>query len=225
MCKCQTRSNCSRQLRCGGFRAVIRVLLFGIVLVLISGCDASDPSTQAVAQSDSAGRSGNLAPTTSTSIALPFENRFTDRWNSSNDGTTYEPCVAFSDEELLRFDVDPTEVEDAAQVNGQGSRGCNWTMPDAFGLGQVVTDSGSLVDYRRGTPELNWMPDIAEGGRTIGVFGLNGDPSTCSTYVQSQYSGVVTNVSISSDPKARAKLNACSIAIDFTRAYIDKIPE
>lgn len=202
-----------------------RVVLAVLSLLFVAACQVDDPTTEAVPGGGSTVlESGSRSPTKNPSVALPFENPFPDRWNSSNDGTSYEPCVAFSDAELLQFGINPAQIEDAALVNGQGSRGCNWLMRDTFGFGQVVTNSPSLADYRRATPELKWMPDLSINGRPVGMFGLNGDSSTCSSYVQSESAGVVTNVSISSAPEARAQFDACTVVEDFTRAYIEKIP-
>lgn len=182
-----------------------------------------DASTDAVAGSGSSGidkQQQNAA----TPIPLPFENIFPNRWNSSNNGSPYEPCVAFSDRELERFEIDPDSLEDAAQVDGQGTRGCNWLMPDKFSLGQVVTNSGSLDEYKKGTSDYEWMPDIEFQGRTVAQFALNfEDSGTCSTYVQSGAAGVITNVVTSKTDAGRA-MDACTVVQDFTRAYIDKIP-
>lgn len=186
-------------------------------------CQTEDSSTQAV--SGVSGTTKSALETAATTSPLPFDNPFPDRLNPSNDGSRYEPCVAFTEDELARFEIDYEVIEDAAIVNGQGIRGCRWLMIDRFSLGQVVTNSTSLDVYRRGTSELDWKPDLDMAGRKVGVFGLNDHDGTCSTYVQSGAAGVVTNVLISSEPAARASLDSCEIAIDFTRAYIDKIPE
>jgi hypothetical protein len=115
-------------------------------------------------------------------------------------------------------------MEDAALVDGQGIRGCRWFMPRRFGIGQVVTNSASLEVYKRGTPELDWKSDLMIDGRRVGLFGLNDDDQTCSTYVQSYSAGVVTNIVTSTTTEGRA-IDSCKLVEDFTRAYIDKIPE
>jgi hypothetical protein len=132
--------------------------------------------------------------------------------------------VSFSDAELRRFGIDPAVSEDAALVDGQGTRGCNWIMRGEFGLGQVVTNSTSLAEYKRGTPEYDWKPDLLVEGRTVGVFALAFENSgACSTYVQSYLAGVVTNI-VSFEPRDGRSGDACKLVEDFTRAYIDKIP-
>ncbi|PYE14692.1 uncharacterized protein DUF3558 [Williamsia limnetica] len=195
-----------------------------LVLILLSvvACQTANTNTKAV---PAPGYSQAQASSTlGTPIPLPFENRFPNRWNDSNNGTPFEPCVAYTDRELKRFDVDPSVVEDVAQVDGQGTRGCRWFMRDEFDLGQVVTNASSLSEYRTASPELRWLPDLVVDGRIVGSFVIDdGTDSTCSTYVQSFGAGVVTNVVASSSQKGRA-MNACALVEDFTRAYIEKIP-
>lgn len=96
-------------------------------------------------------------------------------------------------------------------------------MRDNFAIGQVVTDSTSLPSYRRATPELDWKADLRIDGREVGLFGLNDDNETCSTYVQSYDAAVVTNVVTSTSDEGQ-KIDPCKLVEDFTRAYIDKIP-
>lgn len=163
------------------------------------------------------------AATSGTPVPLPFDSQFDNRWNEANDGSPYEPCVAFTESELERFNIDSRLVEDAALVDGQGVRGCRWFMRDKFAIGQVVTDSASLPSYRRATPELDWKADLRIDGREVGLFGLNDDNETCSTYVQSYDAAVVTNVVTSTSDEGQ-KIDPCKLVQDFTRAYIDKIP-
>lgn len=202
-------------------RRIVALIFAGAVL---SSCQIQDASTHAVAGFESF-RIGEQQQSVATPIPLPFDNMFPNRWNSSNNGSPYEPCVAFSDRELERFEIDPDSLEDAALVDGQGTRGCNWLMPDRFSFGQVVTNSQSLDEYKNGTSEYEWMSELEIQGRTVGQFTLSiEDSGTCSTYVQSGAAGVVTNVVTSKADAGRA-MDACTVVQDFTRAYIDKIPE
>ena len=192
-------------------------------LLLLAGCEVADSGTRAVPDS-AATPSSSSAPASETAEPLPFENQFPDRRNPANDGTEYEPCTAFSHVELAKFGVDPAVVEDIAQVNGQGTRGCYWFMPNAFALGQLVTNSNSLVEYKSALKVLEWKPDITIGGRAVGIFDLKDDTGSCSTYVQSHAAAVITEVSVSTSPSARSAIDPCKLVEDFTRAYIDKIP-
>lgn len=198
-----------------------KLYLLGLLLVTATACQVQDGSTDARPQVSSSEM--EVPVVTGTPIPLPFENRFPNRWNPSNDGTSFEPCVAYSNDELIRFDVDPLQREDAALVDGQGTRGCNWHMSGRFSLGQVVTNSTSLDSYRSGVSEVNWKQDLDVNGRRVGIFTVDyANSQLCSTYVQSSGAGVVTNLLTDVSSK---DIDACDRVEDFTRAYIDKIPE
>jgi hypothetical protein len=191
-----------------------------LIMALSASCGIADENTQAVPVKPP---ERLVVDTVGTPVPLPFESKFPNRWNGSNDGTPFEPCVAFSEGELKRFDIDPNRIEDAAMVNGQGIRGCSWFMPARFALSSLVTNSKSMEEYRDGTVENEWMPNLVISNRVVGLFRNAGDASTCSTYVQSYSAAVVTNVVTSMAPEGRS-IDPCKLVEDFTRAYIDKIP-
>lgn len=192
-------------------------------MLTVAGCEVTDAGTHAISASEQP--RVEVSSSVGAPIPLPFDNPFPNRWNQSNDGTPFEPCVAYSDEELEHFEINPAVLEDVAQVDGQGTRGCRWNMPNRFDIGQVVTNSQSLDEYRNASLDLRWKPDLVVSGRVVGNFVVNdGQDSTCSTYVQSYGAGVVTNVIASTSSEGKA-VDTCKLAVDFTRAYIEKIPE
>lgn len=196
------------------------VIIAILMMVLLASCGVVDDRTQAVPAEPP---ERLVVETVGTPVPLPFENKFPDRWNGSNDGTPFEPCVAFSEAELKRFDIDPNRIEDAAMVNGQGIRGCSWFMPARFSLSSLVTNSKSMEEYRDGTVENEWISNLIVSNRAVGLFRNAGDASACSTYVQSYSAAVVTNVVTSMTPEGRS-IDSCKVVEEFTRAYIDKIP-
>ncbi|MFJ6097077.1 DUF3558 family protein [Williamsia muralis] len=194
------------------------------VVLVCAACAVEDRSTKAAPEQASSAAPPLAPATKGASVQLPFDNPFPNRWNASNDGTSYEPCNAFSSSELGEFGIDSTRIEDAAVVDGQGVRGCRWFMPGIFSMSQLVTNSTSLTAYRDGTSDFEWKQDLSVEGRAVGMFDLKFDSTSCSTYVQSFSAGVVTNFVISSDPESRGAIDPCKLVEDFTRAYIDKIP-
>lgn len=194
----------------------------GMVSILLVGCSVNGSDIEAVPATQHS--THQTSPTLGTPVPLPFENPFPNRWNNSNDGSPFEPCNAFSDEELLRFEIDPLVIEDAAIVDGQGIRGCRWLMTDRFSFSSLVTNSKSLDAYREGVVEYDWQPYLEIDGRTVGLFSLvHGTSKECSTYVQSYSAAVVVNVVPSTSSEGKS-IDTCKLAVDFTRAYIDKIP-
>lgn len=193
------------------------------VILCVTACNVDHGGTLAVPVKGTASQAAP-GPISATPVPLPFDNPFPNRWNDANNGSPYEPCIAFADSELVRFGIVPSTIEDAAIVDGQGVRGCNWTMKNNFSISHLVTNSRSLDVYRAGTSENIWKPSFEVGGRPVGVFALNfGQSRECSTYVQSFSAAVVTNVVTSTSDEGQ-KIDACKLVEDFTRAYIDKIP-
>lgn len=97
-------------------------------------------------------------------------------------------------------------------------------MDDRFAFSNLVTNSRSLDIYRAGVSEYDWHPDLEIDGRTVGLFSMvEGNSVDCATYVQSFAAAVITSVVTSSSTEGQT-IDACKIVVDFTRAYIGKIP-
>lgn len=158
--------------------------------------------------------------------SLPFDSTFTKRWNSANDGTDYEPCVAASAQILSDLGVDPTSVRDAAGTDGQTLRGCDWEYRGDGGarwtVSQIVGDSEGLASYKRRYQAGHWRDDLDLAGRTVGVI-EEPDFGNCGTYVQSGASGVHTIVFHRGRPHP-ATDEVCERALAFTRATIGQMP-
>ena len=177
---------------------------------------ASAPASTVTRQTDANGR------------RLPFITSFDRRWNSANDGTTYEPCTALTPDQLAELGIDATSVRDAAGTNGQTARGCAWRYLEQSPVAnatvtQVVGNSAGLDEEKqRASGELDiWLTDTQVDGRVLGVHQdrLGG---TCETYVQSGSAGVSTLVLPRSEQSSIDVV--CDLAIAFTRATIDKMP-
>ncbi|NDZ93275.1 DUF3558 domain-containing protein [Streptomyces sp. SID6673] len=200
-------------------------LTLGIVACLIAcGCG---PTQQGTPVSESS-KSNTDEPRQLDDVGkeLPFHNQFPQRWNSSNDGTSYEPCTAVNTVELNSLGIDPMSVADAATVDGQTLRGCEWSRrPPAekeWSVAQLVANSRSLQAYKEKYRTNTWRPDVSMSGRNVGIMLDSGD--SCWTYVQSGRAGVLTQASYFSLPR-KPYSELCDVAIEFTRATIDKIPK
>nr|WP_269462520.1 DUF3558 family protein [Gordonia insulae] len=174
----------------------------------------SPSNTQEVRQTDAQG------------TPLPFHNTFSKRWNSANDGTSYEPCTVGADR-LVSLGIDPDSARDAATVDGQTLRGCDWDYfppkSEFLSIYQIVGNSESLDWYKvQNRIGSNWLPDEVINGRRVGV--ASDKSGGCLTYVQSGTAGVVTGSGYGLLPSLPEK-EICGYALDLTRATIDKIPE
>ena len=162
--------------------------------------------------------SPTIRQTDAAGVALPFETVFPNRWNRNNDGTPYEPCTSVTPDILQSFDMDSTSVKDGATADYQTARGCWWdhlTKP-LWSFGQSVGDKPSFTYWEsRGE---NGLREIK--GRTAILTSVS--RFTCSTIVRSGDSTVLTAVQVGADSISSSQI--CQLAIDFTRATIDKMP-
>ncbi|MGC4934045.1 DUF3558 family protein [Gordonia sp. DT30] len=202
------------------------VIVFAATLVAaVSSCSRpADPSPQMRSSpSHQSAVAATIRQTDSEGRHLPFTTKFPDRWNSSNDGTTYEPCTAVTTAILQEFALDPSSVKDTAIANHQTARGCNWTFADnRFGrLSQFLGNGPTLNEYKVSkAPIIRWLPNIQIASRTIAVGAR--DEDNCSTYLKSGSAVIVTSASIAINPPPIDQL--CATAIAFTEATIDKMP-
>lgn len=204
-------------------------IVFGCALILaLSGCTVEGEHVSA-----NRAASSSQPQTTSTSSLrqtdkegnnLPFRTTFANRWNSNNDGTSYEPCTSISAEDVENFGLDATSVKDAATADFQSARGCSWRFANKplATLSQYVGDADSLASYKReNAATSNFLADTAINGRTISFDTLG--QRECTAIIQSQRALVFTTVILAADPPPVAEI--CDTASNFTRATINQIPE
>ncbi|WP_420714096.1 DUF3558 family protein [Gordonia sp. SL306] len=192
-----------------------------------TGC--SEPISGSPTQQSSLAASNTSSgprQTDDNGVSLPFENRFLLRWNGSNDGTSYEPCTT-DPNDLSRIGIDPRSVKDAATVDGQSLRGCTWNylppQSEYLAISQTVVDSSDLSWYKQQNQVgSTWLPDRVIGGRDIGV--ASDTSGSCTTYVQSGGSGVITLADYALSP-SKPVAEICGYAIDMVTATINKIPK
>ncbi|SIS16573.1 DUF3558 family protein [Williamsia sterculiae] len=200
---------------------VSTALILGSVLTFLTSCEANhSPITEHATSSTLIPQTKIQTFTTATPVPLPFATTKTKRWNSANNGTPYEPCNALTPASLLASKILPETIQDAASVDGQTIRGCMWDRTSTgAGFSQVVVNSASLTAYKHNEPD-NFLADIEQNGRTIGVAT---SATQCFTYVQSYRSGVITAFYMGSvNPESYEEL--CQNAIRFTRANLQRIP-
>ncbi|MGC4934048.1 DUF3558 family protein [Gordonia sp. DT30] len=200
--------------------AVVSAPLFATILSCSRTAEFQSP-TQTSLASHSATTS--TRQTDSDGKPLPFKTKFPNRWNSNNDGTTYEPCTAVTSAILERFSLNPYSVTDAAIADHQTARGCDWTFREdrSAGIYQSLGNAPTLDDYKTSKSSvIDWLADTKIDNRRVAVGILRDED--CSTYVQSGSAVIVTSVSIVINPPPIDQL--CAKAIAFTEATIDKMP-
>ncbi|MGV9827883.1 DUF3558 family protein [Gordonia sp. NPDC003429] len=206
-------------------RRLLRLLAGGCLVGLVSSCatDGSPVTQSNVAVTSTTQKS--IRQTDAQGRRLPFVTSFPDRWNTGNDGTTYEPCTAVTPAVLQSAGVDPATTQDAAVANYQTLRGCQWLFAgnSLWSLSQIVANAEHLDAYKqRQSIIIRWFPDQYVDGRRVAVGAFSGQ-DICVAVVDTGRSHVTTMVSLTVDPPPIADI--CAKAVDFTRATIDQIPE
>ncbi|MDP0398620.1 DUF3558 domain-containing protein [Tsukamurella strandjordii] len=156
---------------------------------------------------------------------LPFPSTIKNRTNDRNDGTSFEPCTAYTDSELLSLDINPATVEDAATVDSANYRGCHWQSTDysAGGSGgnysQIVGMKMPLDEYKRYMKTLQWQPDRSVQGRTIAIAA---EFNACTAVFASDKAIVVTRRSSLNPSPGRTV--ECDRAFAFASLAVSKAP-
>lgn len=155
---------------------------------------------------------------------LPFTPTISERTNDRNDGTSFEPCTAYSAEEIRALGADPTTISDAGFSDSPNFRGCDWETPGQVGqLDQIVGDEESLANYKAKQDFRPWEPDLQIGGRT--VIWTKEDDDGCFASFMSQKAIVHSSYRTTSAGTPSAGLaEECRIAIAFATLAISKAP-
>lgn len=156
---------------------------------------------------------------------LPFTPTIRDRTNDRTDGSSFEPCSAYSEAELLSLDINPSTIRDAAQVDSANYRGCRWRARDysaARGGGlysQIVGHKMSLDEYKRYMSSLRWQADRTVHGRILAVAA---ESDNCAAVFGSERAIVVT-IASSTTPSS-GLVTECERAVAFASLAISKAP-
>ncbi|WP_343952370.1 DUF3558 domain-containing protein [Tsukamurella spumae] len=158
-------------------------------------------------------------------VPLPFTPTIKDRTNDRTNGTSFEPCSAYSDAELRALEINPATLADAAKVDSANYRGCHWRANDytsARGGGQysqIVGHKMTLDEYKRYMSTLRWRADRVAHGRRIAVAA---EFDNCVAAFSSEQAIVVT---IAAWTKPSPDLTVeCERAVAFASLAISKAP-
>ncbi|WP_100524128.1 DUF3558 domain-containing protein [Mycobacteroides abscessus] len=140
----------------------------------------------------------------------------------SNNGTSFDPCLAYTADELRSWGVSPGSVEDEG-VGESTQRGCSWDGP-GWVLQQLVVNR-SVDEY------LN--QDNYPGAEAITIGDLravrwrdNVDPQrVCFIELPSQQASVGTIVGVNSPQAQRAIPDACVKAVAIATDTAKKLPK
>ncbi len=129
-----------------------------VAVVVLTGCAVSIDG-EAIPES--------RTETTSTR-PLPFTPKYEGRTNGRNNGTSFEPCTAYSDDEMRALGADPRTLEDVMISVSPNYRGCQWESTDRTAyFSQEVGNEVSLTRYKAKQSHRPWQRDRVISGRTV----------------------------------------------------------
>jgi hypothetical protein len=169
---------------------------------------------RALTNSSTVTSSGIPATSSTTASSIPHKSP-TDK----NDGTSFDPCVAYGDEDLRAVGLNPATGED---IDSSLQRGCLWS-----GAGwrvQVTVLNGSIDRF--------FNQDLFPGVEPITVEGLNGaryrdepgDMRSCYIELPSQQATVGIILMVSDAPALKQIPDACTKAVEVATLTARKLP-
>lgn len=197
--------------------------LLGLGAVALAGCSTTTSGSPARGASTSASTSGSASlPTSSVSIPYTLTAPHPPP-NKDNNGTSFDPCVAYTAAEIRSWGVDPEKVEDTG-TQGLDVRGCGWTA-DGWQLAQTVINN-PLSDYLD-NPQYPVAHRETIGGLDAVVYqdrvtGASG----CTVALPSQQATVHVLASIYNEKTGRKGLpDPCAKAIEVAAFVATKLPK
>ncbi|WP_343930365.1 DUF3558 domain-containing protein [Tsukamurella strandjordii] len=196
--------------------------------LLVSGCTTTLSGEPVSGVPSSVTTNGTAAPTSTSrppAKPLPFTPTIKNRTNDRTDGTTFEPCSAYTDAELLALDINPTTITDAAKIDYPNFRGCDWLGTDYTAkrggsqYSQIVGRELTLDEYKRTMKRLPWQADRTANGRTIALAPEN---NYCIAAFASEKSIVTTSVIVTNPSPGRTV--ECDRAFAFASLAVSKAP-
>lgn len=198
-------------------RLVLALTAVGFAVV---GCGPSTSITKSSAgeTTTSSSASTPAPPQSPVSSTLTAPHPPPNHWN---DGTSYDPCLTYTAEQIRSWGVDPARVKDRG-IEDRQVRGCRWSA-DGWSVGLTVANTkvSSYLD-----------PTLFDNPRPIKVAGLDavifqggsaGAPvCTVSLPVQNASVGVVVVIA---DPKNSSLSDPCAKATEVATAVAPTLPK
>jgi hypothetical protein len=185
------------------------------LLASAAGCSTTITSGDAT----TAPSSVSASPNTSVTNTLPGPH---PPPTDNNDGTTFDPCLAYTADELKAWGVSPGSVEDLANKPGL-QRGCKWSG-DGWILQQTVLNRS--IDEFLDQDLFPGAQPVTVGGLASAQFHKPADDLTvCFVELPSQKASVGTIVRMNDPQAQRETPDACTKAISIATDTAKKLPK
>lgn len=196
------------------------VLALAAVAFAAVGCGPTTGITKPANTSGSVSTSASITATSQPQVSstLTAPHPPPNHWN---DGTSYDPCLTYTADEIRSWGVDPSQVVDRGAEDRQ-LRGCRWSAGGwSIELSVANTTVESYLD-----------PGLFDNPRSLTVAGLQavmyqggvpGAPA-CTVVLPSQKSTVGVVV-VNADPKNTPKFDVCDKALEVATAVAPTLPK
>ncbi|WP_234802666.1 DUF3558 family protein [Mycobacteroides salmoniphilum] len=190
--------------------------LLGLLLALSLTACTTETAGQAHSADSSAAQTAEA-----TTAAAPSTSSIPHRAPSSkNNGTTFDPCVAYGPDELRKVGLDPASIKEAESTL---LRGCKW-----YGSGWRVQ-----IQVLNGSIDRFLDPNLFPGSQPITIEGLNGathrdelgNMRNCAVEIPSQQATVSTIIEVSDPPALDQIPDACTKAVEVATLTAKKLPK
>lgn len=164
-------------------------------------------------------------PTSSASVpyTLPAPH---PRADEHSDGTPFEPCTAFSAEELQSWGVDPGKVDDVSIEMQNLIRGCSWWQTNRSWSLTITVLNASVDRYLRPDGLLKLQEPITIGGLSGAVNSTSGRQIHCDIFLPSRKAVVIFTVRVDSGREGALLVpDACNKTVDVATAVAGRLPQ
>ncbi|CPT40385.1 Protein of uncharacterised function (DUF3558) [Mycobacteroides abscessus subsp. abscessus] len=185
-------------------------------VLVATACSTTVTSGDPTTESSATGRASAASTATNT---LPGPH---PPPTDSNDGTSFDPCLAYTADDLRSWGVSPGSVKDEG-VGESTQRGCSWDGP-GWKLQQLVVNRP--VDEYLNQDNYPGAEAISIGDLRAVRWRDNVDPQrVCFIELPSQRASVGTIVGVNSPQAQRAIPDACAKAVDIATGTAKKLPK
>lgn len=197
-------------------RAVRIALLPSFLLIASLTACTNETGGQALSTS-----SASAEPTKSSTMAPSSHSSIPHRSPTiKNDGTTFDPCVAYPDNDLRGVGLDPASIK---EIDSTLLRGCKW-----YGPGwrvQITVLNGSVEHYLDQTQFPGAQPITIEGLSGATYRDQPGDMHSCYVELPSEKATVGIILAVSDAPALEQIPDACTQAVEVATLTAQKLPK
>ena len=143
-----------------------------------------------------------------------------------SNGSTFDPCITFSAEELRGWGVDPSKVTDVGVEMQNLIRGCRWSQVNGSWSLTITVYNATVAKYLQPDSTLKLQEPISIGGLSGAVNSSSGRKIVCDVILPSQKAVVIFTVRVDSGSEGPQLVpDACDKTIDVATAVVGRLPQ